>query len=205
MKHSTRSLCTLIPVAALTAITLSACNGGSSPPPARNAPGHVPWLSKKANNDTDVDQYYRGIGAITPLPGGGERRETLNDYNTRNGFPVNDGAEIEATYYNEADLRFGRNMHCRRRPAVPGIIACYVANFGPPPFLSGQPNAAWPNETQSMSDAVAKLHPFATVAMEARNVAEITAATVLNQTAILHPISSAARRSIARRPVICMT
>jgi hypothetical protein len=179
MKHSTRSLCTLIPLAGLTAMTLSACNGGSSPPPARNPPGHAQWLSKKANNATDADLYYRGIGAITPLPGGGERRETLNDYKARNGFPVNDSTEIEATYYNEADLRFGRNMHCRRRPAVPGIIACYVANFGPPPFSGNQANPAWPNETQSLSDAVAKLHPFATVAMEARNVAEITAATVL--------------------------
>src|SRR4051812_13976581 len=177
MKHSTRSLCALI-AASVTAITLSACNGGSSPPPTRNPPGHLPWLSKKANNAADADQYYRGIGAITPSPGGGERRETLNDYKARNGFAANDGTEIEATYYNEADLRFGRNMHCRRRPGVSGIIACYVANYGPPPFMNGA-NPAWPNETLSMSDAVAKMHPFATVAMEARNVAEITAATVL--------------------------
>ena len=148
-------------------------------PPPRNPPGHnVPWLSKKANNAADADQYYRGIGAITALPGGGERRETLNDFKARNGFTVNDGTEIESTYYNEADLRFGRNMHCRRRPAASGIIACYVVNYGPPPFVNG-PNPAWPNEAQSLNDGIAKLNPFATVAMEARNVAEITTATVL--------------------------
>jgi len=180
--YSRLPLCALVSVAGLTAMTVSACCSGSncSSPPQRNPPGHaVQWLTKKANNATDADQYYRGIGAITPLPGGGERRETLADYKARNGFTVNDGAEIETTYYNEADLRFGRNMHCRRRPAVPGIIACYVVNFGPPPFLNNQANPAWPNEAQSLSDAVAKLHPFATVAMEARNVAEITTATVL--------------------------
>jgi hypothetical protein len=61
-----------------------------------------------------------------------------------------------------------------------------VANYGPPPFLvdkvnpaNSRPNPDWPNETQSLSDAVAKLHPFATVAMEVRNVAELTTATVL--------------------------
>ena len=187
MKHSTRSLCSLISVTGLItgliAMTLSACCSGpgcSAPPPPRNPPSHnVQWLSKKANNAVDADQYYRGIGAITALPGGGERRETLADFKARNGFTVNDGTEIEATYYNEADLRFGRNMHCRRRPQASGIIACYVANYGPPPFLNGQANSAWPNESQSLSDGVAKLNPFATVAMEARNVAELTTATVL--------------------------
>lgn len=181
-KRSTRLLCTLVSVTGLIAVTVSACTmgGGSTPPPPpRNPPGHnVPWLSKKANNAADADQYYRGIGAITAVASGGERRETLGDFKARNGFTVNDGAEIEATYYNEADLQFGRNMHCRRRPAAPGIIGCYVANFGPPPFLAGL-NPAWPNKTQSLNDAVAKLHPFATVAMEVRNVAEVTTATVL--------------------------
>lgn len=182
MKRSTRSFCALVSVTGLITLTVSACTtsqNSSAPPPPRNPPGHsVPWLSKKANNAADADQYYRDIGAITALAGGGERRETLGDFKARNGFTVNDGAEIEATYYNEADLRFGRNMHCRRRPAAPRIIGCYVVNFGPPPFVNG-PNPAWPNEAQSLSDAVAKLHPFATVAMEARNVKEVTAATVL--------------------------
>src|SRR5262245_30541214 len=127
MKHSTRLLCMLISITGLITMTVSACRsggGGSATP--RNPPSHnVHWLSRKANDAVDADQYYRGIGAITALVGGGERRETLDDFKARNGFTVNDGAEIEATYYNESDLRFGRNMHCRRRPAAPGIIACY--------------------------------------------------------------------------------
>src|SRR5215471_1465525 len=112
MKHSAQQLFgALTSFAALSTLVLSAVSGcGSSPPsPPRQPPNHaVPWLSKKANNNTDADQYYRGIGAITAQPGGGERRETLTDYKVRNGFNANDGGEVEATYFNEADLRFGR-------------------------------------------------------------------------------------------------
>jgi len=181
MKLSARLFGMLISVATLTALTVLAGSGCTAQPssPPRPTPSHnVQWLTRKANDATDADQYYRDIGAITALPGGSERRETLDDFKARNGFNVNDGGEIEATYYNEADLRFGRNMHCRRRPAEPLIIACYVANFGPPPFVNG-PNMMWPNEALSLNDAVAERDPFATVAMEARNVAEITKATVL--------------------------
>src|SRR6267142_454488 len=105
MKHSTLSLCRLISANSLIAMIVSACCPGSGcppSPPARIPPGHnVQWLSRKANpNAADADQYYRGVGAITALAGGGERRETLDDFKVRNGFTVNDATEIEATYYN---------------------------------------------------------------------------------------------------------
>jgi hypothetical protein len=171
-----------LPFTAALLLAVSACGpNGSNPTPPRNPPAqHSTWLSKKANSAAEADQYYREIGAITPGANGAERREVLDDFKSRNGFNANDGAEIAATYFNEADLQFGRDMHCRRRPAQSQILACYVANYGPPPFdaSANGANPAWPNQNLALTDAVAKQHAFATVAMEARNVPE-TASTVV--------------------------
>lgn len=179
MKLSTQSLCEMVSFPIL-ALMVSACQCSAPTPQApREPPNHsVQWLSKKANSAADADDYYRSIGAISALPGGGERRETLNDFKKRNGFDINDGHLIEATYYNEADLRFGRNMNCRWRQKDSSVIACYVVNHGPPPFARGRSNPDWPNQLESLRDAVAKANPFATVAMEARDVPERTVVTV---------------------------
>jgi len=38
--------------------------------------------------------------------------------------------EAKAIYFNNGDLKFGRDMHCRVTNNTPGAIACYVSNFG---------------------------------------------------------------------------
>lgn len=98
----------------------------------------------------ETDQYYATIDAP----------ETLSEFRTRYGFP---GNEITATYYNDGDLGFGREMHCKTIPVPPAQVglACYVVNY------SGVDGAVAfdVNPTTVLADAVARQHEFATVAM----------------------------------------
>jgi hypothetical protein len=62
----------------------------------------------------------------------GQPRNTLNGWKTLNGFNINGAlttGEVQTTYFNNGDLKFGRDMHCRPTNGS-GAIACYVANFG---------------------------------------------------------------------------
>ncbi|MEZ4725963.1 MAG: hypothetical protein R3E79_02390 [Caldilineaceae bacterium] len=83
------------------------------------------------------------------------RRQTLNDFRTANGFGV---GEVEATYANGGDLGFGRNMHCMKQLADDAQVdvACYVTNYGS--YLTP--------DGQDVLDAIAGTDPVATVAME---------------------------------------
>ena len=120
-------------------------------------------------SEAEANNYLTTIGA---------RGDTWANFIQRNGFAT--GGDDHATYFNNGDLRLGRDMHCRTNatsnPNQPKV-ACYVANYGPPPFIAGaggapgQANPAWPNQSQALSDALSGFatrnpKPFAVVAME---------------------------------------
>ncbi|MBI1765618.1 MAG: hypothetical protein HYR56_29805 [Acidobacteria bacterium] len=77
--------------------------------------------------------YYTSLGAI-----GATQRDTFSHWKATNGFnddptipPV--AGEANAVYYNNGDLQFGRDMHCRQQNAATGKAACYVSNYGTGP------------------------------------------------------------------------
>ncbi|HEV2303856.1 MAG TPA: hypothetical protein VGR91_20010 [Stellaceae bacterium] len=111
---------------------------------------------------TDNSANYQA--ATDANPGGS--RDTLNHWKTANGFHT-DGtpAAGEATgiYFNNGDLKFGRDMHCRVTSGA-GATACYVSNFG----VVGTDDAAaalTQAENYEASGQTAP-QPAATVAME---------------------------------------
>lgn len=81
------------------------------PPPQAN------WLTRKGESTLAIaEAYYDTINA--PL--------TLNEWLTLYGFGSD---EVQAVYYNAADLGFGRDMHCRGEEDD-DFIACIVGNYG---------------------------------------------------------------------------
>jgi hypothetical protein len=153
--------------------------GFTLPPPCGGLqPGKSCWLSRKGVGTGDeANSYYRKIGAIRPnqlccmdfVDGHSEGwyqgigGDYLGIFRARNGF--GQPGEVHATYFNNIDLRIGRDMHCKQNGAR---VACYVSNYGPPPFLNGAPNPAYPDPHTALIQAVqsANLPPIATVAME---------------------------------------
>ncbi len=79
-------------------------------------------------------------------------RFTLPDWLSVNGFT---GTEPQAVYFNNADLKFGRNMHCR--VTASGTTACYVSNYG---------SVGENDSVQALADVRASSTPVATVTME---------------------------------------
>ena len=75
--------------------------------------------------------YYQAIGALDPITGNATNIATLDGWKQAFGFspdathPGMD--EVQAVFYNNADLQFGRDMHCRT--ASFKTVACYVSNF----------------------------------------------------------------------------
>lgn len=125
------------------------------------------WLRRPiAGNSGATNAYYRGIGAITGL-GPTLVKDTLDTFKTRNGFGQSGGGDVQAIYFNEGDLRLGRDMHCKQNGPT---VACYVSNYGEPPFKAQMANPHWPNVQDALAKAIAgpsgNGQPFATVAME---------------------------------------
>jgi hypothetical protein len=102
-----------------------------------------------ADGDAQATAYYAALDAVTPKP-------TLGDWWAANGFDANGGSGsanfVNATYLNNNDLGFGRNMHCLKSGQK---LACYVTNYGLPD-----------QNPQNANDAEALTNPGATVAME---------------------------------------
>jgi hypothetical protein len=95
----------------------------------------------------------------------------LSKWKRANGFPHTGRPDAHAIYGNLGDLRIGRDMNCVT--SANGNIACYVTNYGPPPFdqaIDGV-NPVWlgvnnfPRLGAAVEDARAGTAPFATVAM----------------------------------------
>ena len=87
-------------------------------------------------------------------------RTTYPDWLAVNGFSAQGQIpgpnEVEATYFNNGDLRLGREMHCIEHDT--GNIACATINYGSP----GSIDLA----ESSLQEAVDKLNPLAAVTME---------------------------------------
>lgn len=120
-------------------------------------PHDVPYLDvPPAGTDAATTAYYTTLGAI-----GGTARDTFTHWKATNGFNDNPAVlvagEANAMYYNNGDLQFGRDMHCRQQNATTGQAACYVSNYGTGP--AGPADVA-------IHDAILKQNVIATVAME---------------------------------------
>ncbi|MBU8896175.1 hypothetical protein DRW03_06095 [Corallococcus sp. H22C18031201] len=116
--------------------------------------GNFDYLGTVIHNHPDLtaqqtQNYYTAIGAPATLPA------FISKYHFASGEQV-------ASYYNEADLGFGRQMHCRKDGAV---VACYVKNFGNTSQTANFPA----NATSALALATASTNSnhtqFATVAM----------------------------------------
>lgn len=143
-------------------------------PLPRVLPINQTWLSlttrPNEGNATESGQYYTSIGAI-----GNQdpalNKDTLSKWKTANGFN-NDTGILKVIYFNGGDLETGRKMHCRKVIESPiEKSACYVTNFGPPPYINDAKNPEFPDATRALSEAIASdanggLGAFATVAME---------------------------------------
>jgi hypothetical protein len=144
----------------LVVTVLAGCQPGQVTIP----PHQSQWLSRKGVGSIDeTNAYYTTIDPTSA-------KDTFDKWKNANGF--GSGTEFRTVYFNGGDLELGRDMHCKRVGSFD--IACYVTNYGPPPYdiAKMMPNPAWPDPTQALADAVAAATnqpgnpPFATVAME---------------------------------------
>ena len=111
-----------------------------------DVPTHsVQWLSKKtgiyegfpATLVSEQDQIDEANDYYDVIDPGGDR-DTLTKWRNENGFPAD---EVLGVYYNNLDLKLGRQMRCRKTTvgANAGDVACAVSNFGQP---GGPPQVA---------------------------------------------------------------
>jgi hypothetical protein len=111
-------------------VNYSHCNG---PVQVGNnvLPPTTPYFLGPVFGGTITDHSANYQAATDAMPGGS--RDTLNHWKAANGFHT-DGTlaagEAKAIYFNNGDLKFGRDMHCRVTNNTPGATACYVSNFG---------------------------------------------------------------------------
>jgi hypothetical protein len=90
--------------------------------------------------------YYTAIGAPA----------TLAQFRAAFGFPT---GEITATYYNDSELGFGREVHCKA--IANGGVACFITNYT---GVAG--TAVFDRDpTVVLADAIARVRPFMTLAM----------------------------------------
>jgi len=113
------------------------------------------WLSRRGAGSPEESFFYFYTLGFAQCSGKGlscdqQFTDSLNAFRVRNGFAAGQG-EVRATYFNNIDLRIGRDMHCRRNA---GGIACYVSNYGPPAFLNGGANPAYPDPHAALTEAV---------------------------------------------------
>lgn len=84
--------------------------------------------------ETEATTYYKTIGALDAA-GNPTGTGTFEGWKSVYGFssdPTHPASgELRATYYNNADLQFGRDMHCQTGGKLLNQwIACYVSNYG---------------------------------------------------------------------------
>ena len=102
------------------------CQEDEQPTPF--APTAPQFLARNVNTNARAVEYYQSIGVIDPndptKPG---PKATLARWKQANNF-IPGVSEVSATYFNEADLRFGREMHCVSYGDfyLYTRIACYV-------------------------------------------------------------------------------
>ena len=138
-------------------------------PPAHNGNFIDPTLlmngacSDETSCETEATAYYQSIGALDankqPTQTG-----TFKGWKAAHGFGADPtspaSGEVRATYYNNADLQFGRDMHCRANSTFfQTAVACYVSNYG----ANGKTFGSDPQG--AVSNASANSGRIATVAM----------------------------------------
>jgi hypothetical protein len=129
----------------------------------------APWLNvpsapcdiTTAGCDSETTEYYKAVGALDASGIATASRGTFNTWKTTNHLstdPTTPAAgEVEAIFYNNGDLQFGRDMHCKQN----GLdVACYVSNYS----STGLP--AGPDQDAIHLAEANPRHPLASVAME---------------------------------------
>lgn len=130
------------------------------------------WLSRKhgiyTTNPTQLipeEQQILETEAYYDVIDPGSLKDTLTKWKMENGFSLDPlfSNDVRAVYYNNLDLKLGRQMHCRKTANGPDIgnVACWVTNFGDP---GGPPD-------DGLGPAIGNLNglpfdPGATVTME---------------------------------------
>jgi hypothetical protein len=94
--------------------------------------GNTPALVSEADQIAETEAYY---DVIDPQPDplvDVSPKDTLAKWKAANGFQ--NGNDVTAIYYNNLDLKLGRQMHCRKTVGGgdDGDVACWVTNFGEP-------------------------------------------------------------------------
>jgi len=123
------------------------------------------------NGLSEASKYYCSIGVDpTDCASGKTPQYAFTQWKADNGFPATGFPPAHAFYFNKGDLQLGRDMNCVQNGQN---VACYVSNYGPPPFVNGAENPAWPNPDKAVDAAINQTPPgdpsgfglFATVAM----------------------------------------
>ncbi len=124
-----------------------------------NGDGFTYYPAPCQQDDYAPINYYANLGIAEPSPDPlfSPYNYTFSDWLAANGFPADGSTDAHAIYGNLADLQIGRDMHCLQNGQK---IACYVANYGPPPVED-----SWPDITNAVEEAVHGSGPFAVVAM----------------------------------------
>jgi len=145
------------------------------PPPG--PPSHVnAWLSYKVSrncgpianctglldfNDTngfsEATKYYCSIGVDAPHCASGQAPVyTFSQWKIDNGFPATGFPPAHAFYFNKGDLQLGRDMNCVQNGPNGQNVACYVSNYGPPPFDGNtkKENVLWPAPDAAVDAAI---------------------------------------------------
>jgi len=129
-----------------------------------------PFLGPVFGSTTDNSAVYQA--ATDAQPGG--TRDTLDRWKTANGFNPNGdlaSGEAMAIYFNNGDLKFGRDMHCRVTNTSTGATACYVSNFGRAGADDATTALTWATQYETSHQTTPS--PTATVAMEYDRVAGV--------------------------------
>ncbi len=132
------------------------------------------------NGYSEATKYYCSIGVDAAHCASGQPLVyAFSQWKMDNGFPATGFPPAHAFYFNKGDLQLGRDMNCVQNGPNGQNVACYVSNYGPPPFDGNtkQENTLWPAPDTAVDaaidqiphrDANGNLSPnglFATVAM----------------------------------------
>jgi hypothetical protein len=152
-------------------LTFAACNGPVQIGNQGLPPNQPSWLLPVFGGNPPNPAAYQ---TATNAQAGGSR-DTFPHWKATNGFvpssvtPKNglqctppSAGESCALYFNNGDLKFGRDMHCR--VTASGTTACYVSNFGNVGTNDAQ--TAVPDAENYEASGQVTPAPGATVAME---------------------------------------
>jgi hypothetical protein len=122
------------------------------------------FLTGLAPTSPTTTQYWETVGALDASGNPTLPRSTFNGWLSTNGLGTGGtlaSGEVEAIYFNNADLQFGRDMHCLQGTGTPpnAKVACYVTNYGQNQLPQGDPETG-------IANAEAHSLPIASVAME---------------------------------------